>query len=338
MVKPKVNPAVLVALTSGTQTCSGDSVTFTATPTDGGTSPSYQWKVNGVAKGTNSRTFSSTTLSKSDSVKCVLISNAACASPDTVSSNTIAANVLPKPTVTVPSVQPVCSGDSIKVPKFNGTVAGSTFKWTNADTAIGLAASGNGDITAFIGKNKTASTHSSLITVTPSANGCTGVPDTFSIAVYAAPAIIQSGFNLMSSASSGNHWYHNGVEIPGATEQTYTVTENGSYSVVTDEWGCSSEKVIIKTLDVAQLSDNFSISAFPNPSDGNFTVSFYAPTKSTYYIEVRNVLGEIVYNETVLSFLGKYSKLITVQAFGQGVYTIYLNNSDGETYKKMIVR
>ena len=38
--------------------CPGSSVTFTATSYNGGFTPSYQWKVNGINVGTNSNTYS----------------------------------------------------------------------------------------------------------------------------------------------------------------------------------------------------------------------------------------------------------------------------------------
>ena len=68
--------------------CPGSSVTFTATPVNGGTNPTYQWKVNGVNTGTNSTTFISNP-APNDSVTCVMISYLTCVSGNPAISNKI---------------------------------------------------------------------------------------------------------------------------------------------------------------------------------------------------------------------------------------------------------
>lgn len=45
---------------------------------------------------------------------------------------------------------------------------------------------------------------------------------------------------LTSSSASGNQWFLNGNPIGGATNQTYSATASGSYTVVTTASGCSS--------------------------------------------------------------------------------------------------
>ena len=57
---------------SDTLICTGTQLTFTATPVNGGTSPAYQWQVNGVNTGTNSNTFSSSSLNNNDQVKVLM--------------------------------------------------------------------------------------------------------------------------------------------------------------------------------------------------------------------------------------------------------------------------
>ena len=89
IVNPVVVPSVTISANPGATICAGTSVTFTAVPTNGGASPIYQWKVNGGNVGTNSTTFTTSTLTKTQVVTCVLTSNATCASPSTATSNSI---------------------------------------------------------------------------------------------------------------------------------------------------------------------------------------------------------------------------------------------------------
>jgi hypothetical protein len=80
---------VSVSITSNNSTiCQGSAVTFTAVPVNGGTSPVYQWKVNGISVGTNSNTYSYTP-SDGDSVTCELTSSLSCPNPSIAVSNLI---------------------------------------------------------------------------------------------------------------------------------------------------------------------------------------------------------------------------------------------------------
>jgi predicted deacylase len=56
-VSNPVTPTVNIAVSPGTSVCAGSKVTFTATAINGGTSPVYQWKKNGIIVGTNSKTY-----------------------------------------------------------------------------------------------------------------------------------------------------------------------------------------------------------------------------------------------------------------------------------------
>ncbi|MDP1548393.1 MAG: T9SS type A sorting domain-containing protein, partial [Anaerolineales bacterium] len=67
---------------------SGTEVSFVATPTNGGISPTYQWKVNGIVVGTNSPTYSYIPLND-DEVTCILTSNEYCVSGNPASASEI---------------------------------------------------------------------------------------------------------------------------------------------------------------------------------------------------------------------------------------------------------
>jgi len=75
--------------------------------------------------------------------------------------------VKPTPMVTDPGNQVVCAGAQSAPVQFSGTLPGTTFSWTNDNPAIGLAATGTGDIASFMAVNNTGAPVTATITVTP---------------------------------------------------------------------------------------------------------------------------------------------------------------------------
>jgi hypothetical protein len=90
------------------------------------------------------------------------------------------------PTANVGAVanQTLCTGATTAAINFTGTVAGTTYSWTNNTPSIGLAAAGTGNIPSFTAVNTTPTAVTATITVTPNtAAGCVGPSTTFTITV-----------------------------------------------------------------------------------------------------------------------------------------------------------
>jgi uncharacterized protein (TIGR02145 family) len=113
-----INSVLAVNITisaSANPVCAGTSVTFTATPTNGGTSPSYQWKVNGANAGTDSPNYTYFPFN-GDQVSCILTSSIPCPVANPITSNTLLMtinNSLPAGVSITASSNPFCPGNSV---------------------------------------------------------------------------------------------------------------------------------------------------------------------------------------------------------------------------------
>lgn len=96
-----VIPSVTI-FPSANPICSGTSVTFMPTPTNGGT-PTYQWQKGGTnIIGATGTTYSSSGISNNDAISVIMTSNAICVSPATATSNTVTMLVNTLPIVSTP--------------------------------------------------------------------------------------------------------------------------------------------------------------------------------------------------------------------------------------------
>lgn len=103
--------------------------------------------------------------------------------------DTMLITVLPISTVTDPADQVLCANTLTNAITFTGSDPATVYDWVNDNTTIGLTASGVGNIAAFAALNAGTTTVTSTITVTPSLNGCIGVPQTFTIQVKPVPVM-----------------------------------------------------------------------------------------------------------------------------------------------------
>ncbi|MDF2432365.1 MAG: hypothetical protein JWP44_1996 [Mucilaginibacter sp.] len=153
-VSPYTTPAIAIQSSVTGMVCSGTAISFTATISNGGTSPIYQWLVNGNNAGTNSSVFTSSTLADGDIVTCMLTSQGGkCLTTLSASSNAIAVSLIPipnpPPTLTVTaSANNVYKGTPITFTASPAnTVAVTGYQWhingINAGTNSAIFTSGN---------------------------------------------------------------------------------------------------------------------------------------------------------------------------------------------------
>ncbi|HXB12988.1 MAG TPA: T9SS type A sorting domain-containing protein, partial [Bacteroidia bacterium] len=138
----------------------------------------YQWQLNGSNVGTSNDSLSLASFHQNDMLVCVLNTTAACATTNTLTSNTLTIN----------------HGPVNAIASVNGTtlttaaVAGATYQWVNCNT-------GNSAIAGATNQSYVATTNGSYAVVVVTANGCA---DTSACASVTTVGI--DNFNATSSS------------------------------------------------------------------------------------------------------------------------------------------
>jgi gliding motility-associated-like protein len=246
------NPVVTSA-NGVTSVCPGASVTLTATQ-----GASYQWFLNGTPiAGATNQTFDATQAG----TYSVSVNNGNCA---VTSGNFVLSTFSPTVSSTSGS-DLLCPGGNIVL---NAT-AGTSYQWQlngvnlAGETNSNLIANEPGNYTVIV-NNGVCSSTSAVFTVsfyTPVITGAGG-----------SNQICQGG-TLVLTASNGvsYQWQLNGVDIPGATNASYTATQAGTYNVVVNNGSCTVS------------SSNFILTEIVNPTPSiNVTAAGgCAPTSGT---------------------------------------------------------
>ncbi len=207
--------------------CAGTSVTFTATPTYGGSSPSYVWKKNGTEVGTNSATYTDASLANADVITCVLTSNLSCitGNPATADAITETVNALNPVSVSIEAspAGAICLGTSVTftaTPIHGGETP--SFLWKKNGTEVGTNSATYTDATLA---------NSDVITCVLTSNiiCATGNPATSE----AITETIKTYYTITASSGSNGSISPSGVaSICSGNNQSYTISAAADYHIL----------------------------------------------------------------------------------------------------------
>ncbi len=235
-------PSSSIVATGSLTFCNGGSVIITATAGSGYT---YQWQLGGTnITGATDINYTATT---SGNYQVVVTNSYPCSSTSTVA--TVNAMPLPSANVTTSGPSTFCTGGS--VPLSVPAVGGSTYQWYKNGTAI----------TGAVAPNYNATTGGNYTAHVIASTGCTATTTpAFQVSELTVPVIIPltstqfcwGGHAVLSvsvSLSTGitYQWQLGGVDILGATNNTYSANTSGNYSCVVTitAGGCSSSSSTI---------------------------------------------------------------------------------------------
>ena len=116
--------------------------------------------------------------------------------------------------------------------------------------------------------------------------------------------------------------------LPGATGQSYTLTQAGSYAVVISKDGCTDTSDCLTVTGVSDMGDQDQdtqgLSVYPNPSAGLYTVQVPSPL-SNAAISVTDITGRTI---TELSGVTGTQFRIDISAHPSGVYFLRIRTHD----------
>jgi len=322
--------AASVSIVSGNtgNICTGSKALFTATAINGGTAPQYQWYKDNKAVGSNTAVYTDSTLTKGDSIWCVLTINAGCVVNATAKSNVLYPVISITPSITIEAnSNPVCAGTKVT---FTSTMAANytapAYTWYKNNHVVGNTP------WSGIYSDSLLNNNDSIWCVMYAVNACGTVMNVKSnvlkMTINPLPVAVITSKNktsfcqgsidtLVSSSATGNQWLVSGTAIKSANGNMYITGNAGSYTVsVTNANGCTAVsapmQLIVNTLPATPTITNTRPLSFCNGDSTVLTSS--VTTGIQWQLNNANITG------------ATGTKITAKQS---GAYTVVTTNSNG---------
>ena len=135
-------------------------------------------------------------------------------------------------------------------------------------------------------------------------------------------------------------WLKDGKALDKANTTSYTANSSGTYQIkIEDKIGCTniSDSIVInfakKILANEEMSDEFKVKIFPNPSQNDINLIFEGQSRDSFQLSVYDLSGRLLINQDVKASV---LNTISTQNLNAGAYFIRLSNGEKQSITKVI--
>ena len=307
------------SFTAESPVCEGDTATIEYTGS-AGAGAAYSWDFDGgtIISGTGQGPYEISWIAGGTKIVSLTVTEDGCTSDETTSQ--VIVNTLPTSTFTAES--PLCPGDTSEITYTGSADAGASYTW-GFDGGVILSGSGQGPYMVIWDTEG-----DKTISLTVEEGGCTSATTENTVTVNPAPdvpVIDQAGNVLMSSSSTGNQWYLNGVPVDGATSQFYTAQESGFYQVeVTNIYGCTaiSDPLNVIITGIADNEYQDQVKIYPNPANRLLYLDMQGVSTENMTVGIFDMVGRVLYIKEYTNVRAGDIYPFDISEYVEGIYLI----------------
>ena len=125
-----------------------------------------------------------------------------------------------------------------------------------------------------------------------------------------------------------------------------TVTKDTFTTATPDSslWGAGKvnayaaiKETIVTSGTVSIPNNELAINVYPNPSTGEFSISYESPVAGHFLVEIANAAGQNINSEAWHLTQGKNEKTFTLHEFPKGMYFVSITGKGGHVVRKIIL-
>jgi Metallo-peptidase family M12/Secretion system C-terminal sorting domain len=365
-------PAITAQPVTSTTLCAGSNTSYTVTAN--GTALTYQWQLSttgaagpwndvingGIYTGATTATLTLTGITPAitfSQYRCVV--NGTC-TPAVTSANTALTVISPVSITT----QPIGNTAICSTGNTNFTVAGSSSvailyqwqvstdggtNWANISNTTPYTGTTTGTLTitntpTSLSGNRYRALLSNATCTVPATSGISALTvNVLPTAAIAAPkTALQAGQSTVITATTTPStglsiiWQRDGITVPNATSNNYTVTVNnlGTYKAIVTDLATGTCINQSNSLEITALPSE-KLFVFPSPNDGLFTVTYYnaTTTATSQGITIYDRFGRRVYDKTFPVTQAYQLHQINLRGNGAGIYYVFMRDANGKKIK-----